>query len=68
MRKEWVIGEEDLGCDGAYLSSEKVIRCKDCKWYTPYRNIKGEEMDEGECEGYAPCVPANHFCSWGERK
>lgn len=45
-----------------------VVRCKDCKWYTPYRSINGKEMDEGECEGYNPCVPANHFCSKGERK
>ena len=46
----------------------ELVRCKDCKWYTPFRNIQGREMDEGECEGYDPCVPANHFCSRGERK
>ena len=47
---------------------EPVVRCKDCKHYTPFRNIIGGEMDEGECEGYDPCVPANHFCSRGERR
>lgn len=46
---------------------KEVVRCKDCKRYTPFRNIQGGEMDEGECEGYDPCVPANHFCSRGER-
>ncbi len=46
----------------------EVVRCKDCKRYTPFRNIIGGEMDEGECEGYDPCVPANHFCSRGERR
>lgn len=46
----------------------KLVRCKDCKRYTPFRNIQGREMGEGECEGYDPCVPANHFCSRGERK
>ena len=50
---------------GEYI---KIVRCKDCKWYTPFRNIQSGEMDEGECEGYDPCVPANHFCSRGERK
>lgn len=45
-----------------------IVRCKDCKRYMPYRNIKGGEMGEGECEGYDPCVPANHYCSRGERK
>lgn len=50
------------------LEVTEVVRCKDCKHYTPFRNIQGGEMDEGECEGYDPCVPANHFCSRGERK
>lgn len=47
---------------------EPIVRCKDCKRYTPFRNIQGEEMGEGECEGYDPCVPANYFCSRGERR
>lgn len=50
-----------------FLGTE-LVRCKDCKHYTPFRNIQGEEMCEGECEGYDPCVPANHFCSRGERR
>lgn len=30
MRKEYIISEEDLGCDGAYFSYEELIRCKVC--------------------------------------
>lgn len=61
MAKEWVISEEDLGCDGAYLSYNEVIRCKDCKL----------------CETGLPflfCKLNNHsvsekdFCSWAKRR
>lgn len=54
--------------DKPVVDAVEVVRCKDCKRYTPYRNMQGEEMGEGECEGYDPCVPANHYCSRGERK
>ena len=45
----------------------KVVRCKDCKWYTQFRNINGGLFPEGECEGYGLREP-NDFCSRGERK
>lgn len=63
---EWIIEIKD----GKFPIGKwtELVRCKNCKWYTPFRNIQGGEMGEGECEGYDPCVPANHFCSRGERK
>lgn len=45
----------------------KLVRCKDCKWYTQFRNIKGELFPEGECEGWGFMKP-DDFCSRGERK
>ena len=43
------------------LEVTEVVRCKDCKYYTQFRN---EEL--GECEGYGLRKPED-FCSRGER-
>lgn len=58
MYKEYVISEEDLGCDGSYFSYEEVIRCRDCKHY-----------DHGYC-GWNETFTfdSDDFCSYGERK
>ena len=72
--RDYVLEDKSINClsfrreDEPAIEFVKVVRCKDCKRYTPFRNIIGGEMGEGECEGYDPCVPANHFCSRGERK
>lgn len=58
---EWIISDEDLGCDGAYLSYQQIVRCKDCKhWY---------EKDQ-DCERMVCCATWNpdDFCSYGEVK
>ena len=58
------IGESDMfNCHGV----GELVRCKDCKWYTQFRNIKGELFPEGECEGWGFTKP-DDFCSRGERK
>lgn len=68
MAKEWIISEEDLGCDGAYLSHEEIIRCRDCKHYLN-SNEKCELIDtrlhfyETDKVWTADC-----FCAWAERR
>lgn len=47
--------------------AEPIIRCRDCKWFTQFRNIKGGLFPEGECEGWGFTKP-DDFCSRGERK
>jgi len=50
------------------LDLVEVVRCKDCKWYTQFRNrITSSLLHEGECEGYGLRHP-DDFCSRGERK
>ena len=38
-----------------------VVRCKDCKYYKP------DEYECG-CDYGLPCVKADDFCSYGERR
>lgn len=64
MSREWVISEEDLGCDGAYLSYNEVVRCRDCKWYkTMYC-----KMDRWTDLVTMYVAKADDYCSYGERR
>ena len=73
MSKEWIISEEDLGCDGAYFSYEEVVRCKNCKFFDHSDFGKGEEY---WCKHFASTYDTTHchrvmeddFCSWGEKR
>ena len=58
MGKEWIVPDEDLGCDGAYFSYTEVVRCKDCKW----------REDDRFCGLMWDSTDADGFCSNGERK
>lgn len=56
----------------------EVVRCKDCKWWTPMDTEFGwhnEGRTDGECQmlysnHYAEraLTEREHFCSYGERK
>ena len=46
---------------------EELVLCRDCKWYTQFKNILGGEFPEGECEGWGFTKP-DDYCSRGERK
>ena len=61
MSKEWIISEEDLGCDGAYLSYDEVVRCKDCVYAIsdPYGM---------SCTTLCMDISDDHYCWWGERR
>lgn len=71
MAKEWIVSEEDLGCDGAYLSHDEVVRCKDCVYCKRFNDVYQlpkldmlicrHNCDEDE-------VTENDYCSWGERR
>lgn len=58
MSKEWIVSEDDLGCDGAYFSYSEVVRCKDCIW--KYGT---------DCTRFAEVrVSPEDYCSRGEAK
>ena len=65
MAKEWVVSEEDIGCDGSYLSYDRVVRCKDCKY------ALDDDADPARfwCSYKWPAnmVPGNGYCFRGER-
>ena len=56
--KEWVISESDLGCDGAYLSYNEVVRCGECKFY---------DNDFGYCVEWQREKPRDWFCADGRK-
>ena len=63
MSKEWVVSDEDLGCDGAYFSYKEIIRCRDC--------IHHEDDEPGTvwCNHMVGSwVPEDWFCADGERR
>lgn len=74
MAKEWIVSEEDLGCDGAYFSHDEVVRCKDCRWSCLnncecIRNrLYRHNSISLEVEPYFRKIEPDDFCSWGERR
>lgn len=68
MAKEWVVSEEDIGCDGSYLSHDRVVRCRDCKYW-----LGSDEMcllRTARLLAYEKheALKEDGFCSSGERK
>lgn len=47
--------------DAPTIDAVPVVRCKDCKYYKP------DEYEFG-CDYGLPCVKADDFCSYGERR
>lgn len=47
--------------DAPTIDAVPVVRCKDCKYYKP------DEYECG-CDYGLPCVKADDFCSYGERR
>lgn len=54
--------------DKPVVDMVEVVRCKDCKWYTPAKNILGVDMPTGYCDYHSIYPTKNDFCSKGERK
>lgn len=44
-----------------------IVRCRDCKWYAPARNILGGKRPEGRCDYEGVWVIESDYCSKGER-
>lgn len=47
---------------------DELVRCKDCKWYTPAKNILKYNMPTGYCNYHAIYPAKNDFCSKAERR
>ena len=64
---EWIVSDEDLGCDGAYYSYTEVVRCKDCKhWHEDVANFTA--IPRGGCKLVRGLTNGDFFCALGERK
>lgn len=57
--KRWLRDEFEIETPAADVAP--VVRCKDCKYYKP------DEYECG-CDYGLPCVKADDFCSYGERR
>lgn len=52
---------------------EEIVRCRDCKWFTPKGAHKFEngKVNADYCKyirGYMLQITPDGFCAWGERK
>ena len=63
---EWVVSDEDLGCDGAYFSYKEIVRCKDCKYASPNGKYGCKAYHFKLYETHE--MKADDFCSHGERR
>lgn len=61
---EWIVTDEDLGCDGAYFSYTQIVRCRDCKHY------ESDDLcgNTGCCKSTGLIVVHDWFCCDGERR
>ena len=62
---EWIIEAETLGdlVDGLWTGGKRLVRCKDCKWWT-----KQEASLQGRCDAYGMYPTGEWYCARGERK
>ena len=56
-----------------YLPRAEVVRCRDCKHFTPKGTHKFEngKVNEDYCDyvrGYMLQITPDGFCAWGERR
>ena len=63
--REWIVPDEDLGCDGEYLNYKELIRCKECKHYVP--NIDDEGGGECTYVMFELFTTPTDYCSWGAK-
>lgn len=55
---EWVVSDEDLGCDGAYYSYKEIVRCEKCRNWDRVEEYCIDFLTQDK----------NGFCSWAERR
>ena len=56
--REWIVPDEDMGCDGEYYNYQELIRCKDCVF-----------KQDKECTRFADLpIEDDDFCSKGEKE
>ena len=63
--REWIVPDDDIGCDGEYFDYQEVIRCKDCK----HNIVLDEKQEVYVCYLFSlKHQDDNNFCSWAERR
>jgi len=60
---EWIIKEKDIVIDERPILAERIIRCRDCKYF----------HHSGECILFKPRLTIDEkygegFCAWAEEK
>lgn len=48
-------------------TGQEIVRCGDCKWYVPAKNIIGFDMPTGVCNFHSIYINNDDYCSRGER-
>ena len=60
---DWIVPHEDMGCDGAYLGYEELIRCKECG------NTETDGLGAIYCKQWDRLeMPEDGFCAWAKHQ
>lgn len=68
---EYIYGTD--GHEGHWLTGEEIVRCRDCRYFTPKGTISFSDgsTNEDYCDyfrAYKLQITPDGFCSWGERR
>lgn len=71
---EYIVEYPDYLVDEEYVQEcinvhERIVRCKDCEYYSSYFGLCNHPLIDGGFEGdvYLDVEP-DGFCAWGERR
>lgn len=58
--------------EGHWYTGEEIVRCKDCRYFTPKGTIRFPDgsVNEDYCDffrAYKLQIDSNGFCAWGVR-
>lgn len=64
MSREFIVPENDIGCDGEMLGYKVLVRCKECK-YSGY--LWGNIFCKHFADEMSVQITEDDYCSRGER-
>lgn len=67
---EYIYGTDEQ--QGHWLTGEEIVRCRDCKHFTPKGTHKFEngKVNDDYCDyvrGWVLQITPDGFCAWGEK-